>query len=179
MSNNKTMKKSFVLSVFCLLVAVAFVSCEKKKQQEWSKFYGYAIDDISGQYSYSEAPDAFSGLIESDEGHLCPDAEVSVSPTSAQTVLVNVVCPERNFQKCFSGRPNLNANAFLIDMYGSMINFKRYGITAEVLKNAEDDVRLKGFVTEDHFVRVYDNVAQAYDTLYDYSIKYYFDVIKN
>ena len=173
------MRKTITLSIFCLLIAAALVSCEKKKEQEWGKFYGYAIDDIAGQYAYSNVSDAFSNLIESDEGHLCPDAEVSVSPTSAQTVLVNVVCPERNFQKSFSGRPSLNANAFLINMYGSLINFKQYGITAEVLKNAQDDVRLKGFVTEDHYQRVYDEVAQAYDTVYDYSVKYYFDVIKN
>ena len=173
------MKKLLFLSVFCLFIATAFVSCEKEKQQEWGKFYGYAIDDISGQYTYSNDPNAFLGLIESDEGHLCPDAEVSVSPTSAQTILFSLVCPERNFQKSFSGRPSPNASAFLIDMYGSMINYKQYGVTAEVLKNAENDVRLKGFVTEDHYKRVFDNMAQAYDTVYDYSIKYYFDVIKN
>ena len=64
-------------------------------------------------------------------------------------------------------------------MYGNWSNFRQYGFVAEVLQNAQNDVRLKGFVTEDHYDRVFNTVTQTYDTVYDYSIKYYVDVIKN
>lgn len=173
------MKKTFTLSLFCLLFAMVFVSCEKNEKKEWSRFLGYTVSDIVGEYSYSNASDAFSSLIESDEGHLCPDAEISITSNSAQAVSLRVVCPDHNFQKSFSGKPSLNANDFLIEMYGGMSNLKRYGITTEVMKNEQKDVRLKGFVTEDHYQRIYDTEAQVYDTVYDYSVKYYFDVIKN
>ena len=172
------MKKILTLSMLCLLFAATFVSCKKDKK-EWTKFYGYTIDDIAGQYVFSNASDAFSNLMESDEGHLCFDGEVSINPTSAQTVSLRVSCPDHHLVKNFSGKPSPNANAFLIDMYGNWSNFRQYGFVAEVLQNAQNDVRLKGFVTEDHYDRVFNTVTQTYDTVYDYSIKYYVDVIKN
>lgn len=173
------MKKTVLLSTFCLLFVMVFVSCEKNEKKEWNRFMGYAVSDIVGEYSYSNVSDAFSSLIESDEGHLCSDAEVSITSNSAQTISFHMVCPNHNFQKSFSGKPSQNSNDFLIDLYGGMSNLKRYGVTAEVMKNEQNNVRLKGFVTEDHYQRIYDTEAQVYDTVYDYSVKYYFDVIKN
>jgi len=174
------MKKTLTLSIFCLLFAATFVSC-KKVEKEWSKFYGYTVDDIVGQYTFSGASDAFANLVESDEGHLCFDAEVSINSNSAsaQTVSLRVACPDHNLVKNFSGKPSPNDSPFLIDMYGRMNNFKQYGFTTEVLTNAQNDIRLKGFVTEDHYQREYNTETMSYDTVFDYSIKYYVDVIKN
>lgn len=165
-------------SIVCLLMALTFVSCKEEKK-EWNNFYGYSNEDIVGEYSYSNAPDAFWKLIESDEGHLCPDAEVTVASVSEQSILFKVVCPDHGFQKNFTGRPTLNQNDFLVRLYTGMSNLKRYGLTAEVLKNEQDDIRLSGFVTEDHYKRVGSAETGSYDTVYDYSVKYYFDVIKN
>jgi hypothetical protein len=173
------MKKTITLSMICLLFAAAFVSCGKNEKKEWSRFIGYTVNDIAGQYAFSNASDAFSSLMESEEGHLCSDAIVSIYANSAQTISLTVDYPDHNFQKSFSGKPSLSPNPFLISMYGNMVNYRQYGVSAEVMKNEQNDIRLKGFVTEDHYQRIYDEVAQAYDTVYDYSIKYYFDVIKN
>lgn len=173
------MKKTFKLSMFFLLFATVFVSCEKNEKKEWSVFLNYGVSDIVGEYSHSNASDAFSDLMESDEGHLCPDAKVSIVSKSEETISFSLVCPDHNFQKSFSGKPSLNTNDFLIDMYSNMSNLKRYGVTAKVMKNAQNDIRLNGFVTEDRYKRFYDTEAQIYDTVYDYSVKYYFDVIKN
>lgn len=172
------MKKTIILCTLCLLGAMALVSCKKEPKKEWSKFYGYTIKDIVGEYAYSYAPDAFSGLMESDEGHLCFDAEVNISATGEQTMLFHMASPSRNFQRNFSGRPSLTSDAFLITMSSNWINLKKYTLTSEVLKNDQNNVRLNGFVSEDHYERVYNTLLSKYDTVYDYSVKYYFDVIK-
>lgn len=172
------MKKLAILSMLTVLSMAFLASCEKDVNKEWGKFYGYAKDDIVGEYAFSNLSGAFDGLIESDECHLCPDAQVSVSSTGDQTVLFNMASPERNFQKSFSGQPKLTANDFLLTMYSGWINLKRYNVTANVLTNDQDEVRLKGFVSEDRYERVYNTEEAQYDTVYDYSIKYHFDVIK-
>ena len=172
------MKKTIFLFITCVLVAMAFVSCQKEQKKEWSKLYGYTNEDIIGTYAYSNASDAFDGLMESDEGHLCPDAEVSVSANGAQTVLFRVSCPDHNFVRNFSGRTALTDNAFLVTMSSGWVNLKKYTLTSEVLNNDQNNIRLQGFVSEDRYERVYNAQESKYDTVYDYSIKYYFDVIK-
>ena len=173
------MKKLAIFSMLTLLGMAFLTSCKKEGDKEWSKFYGYTNEDIVGQYAFSSLSDAFSGLIESDEGHLCYDAQVSVSSTGAQTVLFHMASPSRNFQRNFSGLPKRTAGDFFISMYSGWFNLKRFNVTADVMKNDQSTVRLKGYVSEDHYVRVYNVEAARYDTVYDYSIKYYFDVIKN
>ncbi|MBQ6770366.1 MAG: hypothetical protein IJP44_05235 [Bacteroidales bacterium] len=173
------MKRLVVFSMLILVGMAVLASCEKEGDKEWNKFYGYAKDDIVGEYAFSNLSDAFDGLMESDEGHLCPDAQVNVSATGDQTVLFHMASASCNFQRNFSGRTTLNANDFLISMYSGWVNLKRYNVTAEVLKNKQDAVRLKGYVSEDRYERVYNTEEAQYDTVYDYSIKYYFDVTKN
>lgn len=172
------MKKTIVVCTLCLLGTMVLVSCQKEPKKEWSKFYGYTVKDIVGEYAYSNVPDAFVGLLESDEGHLCYDAEVNISSTSEQTILFHMASPSRNFQRNFSGRPALTNGAFLITMSSSWVNLKKYTLTSEVLKNDQSNIRLNGFVSEDHYERVYNPLQSKYDTVYDYSVKYYFDVSK-
>lgn len=161
------------------LIVFACFSCEKPVSKEWGKLYGYTNDDIVGRYVNSGVADAFAGLAEGNECHLCPNAQVRISANSGESVSFHILCPDHNgFEKTLSGRPALGGNAFLISLYGSMANLKRYGVSATVLKNAENKVRLEGFVAEDHFERQYNTATQTYDTLLSHSVKYYFDVVK-
>lgn len=171
------MKKTIVLS-FVIIVGMALFSCKPEKK-EWNIFYGYVPSDIVGEYSFSGAPDAFSSLIESEDGIICQDALVSVTSLTEQTVNVNVNCPDHDFQKSFTGRPSLNANPFNILMSGNWNHLKHYSLTSEVLKNEQGNIRLVGFVNEDHYKREYNLETQVYDTVYDHSVKRYFDVINH
>ena len=161
-----------------LLLVIACFSCEKQETKEWSKFYGYTNNDIVGDYIHSGFSDAFADLIESSSAHLCVDAQVKITSTSETGVLFRIDCPDHNFAKAFSGRPSPNSGSFLISMGGAMSGLKRYVLSATVRKNAEESVRLEGFVSEDHFVREYNTATQKYDTVFDHSVKYYFDVVK-
>lgn len=171
------MKKNLVL--FATLLGLVLVSCKQEKK-EWSRFIGFTPADIVGEYTFSNAADAFSNLIESDEGHLCPEALVNVTSPTSQTVSITVKCPDHNLQKTFSGKPSLTPNAFQISMHGAWSSgLRRYGLTAEVMKNAQNFIRLRGNVSEDHYEREYNTQTETYDTLYMYSVKYYFDVTNN
>ena len=172
------MNKSIIACALWLLGALALTSCKPDQKNEWGKFYGYTIGDIVGAYTFSNAPDAFDQLIESDEGHLCRDAEVNVSANGPETVLFRVSCPDHNFQRSFSGRPAMGSNAFLVSMSSGWVNLKQYTLMSEVLKNGQNNIRLSGFVSEDHYERVYNPLESKYDTVYDHSVKYYFDVMK-
>ena len=171
------MKKTLVLSAI-FFISMVLTSCKPEKK-EWQRFIGYTPADIVGEYHFSEVEDAFAGIFESEEGILCPDALINVTSPMAQTVRIVVKCPDHNFQKTFSGRPSLNTNPFNIIMDGGWSGMKRYGIYADVMKNDQGVVRLVGCVNEDRYEKVYDLEAQAYDTVYDYSIKRYFDVTNN
>ncbi len=162
-----------------LLLVFACFSCEKPTQKKWEMFYGYTSGDIVGEYVNSGADDAFSDLTEGNECHLCTDAQVGISALSGGSISFHILCSDHNnFEKSFSGKPALGENAFLISLYGNMTNLKRYGVSAKVLKNAENAVRLEGFVAEDHYEREYNSATHTYDTLFSYSVKYYFDVVK-
>ena len=162
-----------------LLLVIACFSCEKQETKEWSKFFGYTNDDIVGEYVHSGLSTAFADLTESSSAYLCADAQVKITSTSETGILFRIDCPDHNFAKSFSGCPSPNSGSFLINMGGAMSGMKRYVLSATVRKNGEEKVRLEGSVSEDHFVREYNTATQKYDTIFDHSVKYYFDVIKN
>ena len=162
-----------------LLLVIACFSCEKQETKEWSKFFGYTNDDIVGEYVHSGLSTAFADLPESSSAYLCADAQVKITSTSETGILFRIDCPDHNFAKSFSGCPSPNSGSFLINMGGAMSGMKRYVLSATVRKNGEEKVRLEGSVSEDHFVREYNTATQKYDTIFDHSVKYYFDVIKN
>lgn len=170
--------KKFRNLFLLLLMGACLASCNKK-EKEWNYLFGYTCDDIIGTYRYSNAPDAFSMLKENDYCHLCEDAQVTVNPSSSDRVDFRLVFPNQNFQKSFLGKPNTSSNAFLVSMYSDWSGLKLYGLSADVMTNAKEEVRMKGFVTEDHYSRKYNEITSTYDTLFDYSVKYYFDIIKN
>ncbi len=172
------MRKAISVLALCSLLLAAMVSCEKE-QKEWSKLYGYTQDDLVGQYSYSQSPGAFASLVENENAHLCSDAVVSIAATSEQNITFGLSCPDHNFQRSFSGKPSLMSNAFLISMGSGWVGLKRYALSATVLKNAQNDIRLEGFVSENHYERFYNADEERYDTVLSNSVNYYFDVIKN
>lgn len=172
------MKKTVILSAI-FLFSMVLASCKPEKK-EWKRFFGYTPADLVGEYHFSNASDAFSGLVESDEGIVCKDAEVSVSLLSEQTVNFGVNCPDHNYQKSFLGRPTMDANTFNVSMFGGWNSLKRISLSAEVLLNIEQgNIRLVGFVCEDHHKRVFNSETEVYDTVFSYSVKRYFDVINN
>lgn len=172
------MRKTISVLALCSLLLAGLVSCEKE-QKEWSKLYGYSQDDIVGQYSHSQLPYAFSSLLESENAHLCADAVVSIASTSEQSITFGLSCPDHNFQKSFSGKPSLMSNAFLVSMSSGWVGLKRYALSATVLKNTNNDIRLEGFVSENQYERFYNTDEERYDTVLSNSVNYYFDVIKN
>ena len=99
------MKKNITLTVLLLVLAFAFSSCEKKK--EWKYRYGYSIDDIVGEYTFSNIEGAFEdGLIENQDCHICPDAEISITKLTEKTVKLRINCPEAGFSREYIGTPN-------------------------------------------------------------------------
>lgn len=168
------MKRVVYLSLL-LSLCVAFVSCkDQKESKEWESFYGYTVEDIIGEYGFSNLINAFDGLTESDYCHICDDAEISVVALTNTSVQFNFNCAGLGFDKSFMGRPTLNDNDFLIRMATTLQyqsgKLKDYQLTSYVYRNANQDLRLHGYVTE--------NIYEADTVLLD-RINYYFDVIKH
>ena len=180
------MKASIRLSAMCALFALLLVSCSDKDKQQWTGVYGYSIEDIAGQYSYSNEIKAFSNIEPSQYVHICEDAVVSINPVSATTVSFNINCPEDGFSKTFVGRPTKNTNDNMIRMSTGYTSAKdgkvrAYNVLATVYRNDAMQTRLHGHAS----LTIYKLVENHYgnesriDTVPDISNNYYFDVIKN
>ena len=67
-------KVAKITSIISLLLFVGFmtVSCNKETK-------GYTIDDIVGEYTFSNAADAFEGLEADAYTYLCNDAEITIT----------------------------------------------------------------------------------------------------
>ena len=151
------MKNIKYLSVL-LILGFLFVSCEKPKEKEWKKYYGYTNSEIIGSYSYSYVDDAFDGLTESLYCHICNDARINITSDSENTVLFTINSAKAELNASLDGNPALNEDDFLITLTDSY-----YELTAYVYTNASGQIRLHGFVR-----KYYPNI-----------VNYYFDVIKN
>ena len=173
------MKHIKLLSMMFLL-GVLFVACkEQPKDQEWSKFSGYTTEDIAGTYAFSNIADAFDGLIESQYCHICEDARITVTASSANIIQFEVNCPGAGFHKLFEGRPWTYDDDYIINIGGTSSNtHPEYGLTAYVYENEQGEVRLHGYAQYIEWVVIIDSYGQE-----EYKIKsktnYYFDVIKN
>ena len=65
------MKRISIISLL-LFLGFATVSCNKEKK-------GYTIDDIVGEYIFSNAADTFDGLEADENTFLCYDAVITIT----------------------------------------------------------------------------------------------------
>lgn len=160
-----TMKKIVITTnIISLLLFVGFmtVSCKKEKK-------GYTIDDIVGEYTFSNAADAFEGLEADEYTYLCDDAVITITSDGKNSVKFRLSCPSEEYNARFNGAPFQNENDSVIRMsydYG----YGKYPpnestVTAKVSK-MDGKIRLQGH----HYF---------YSGSSSLSYFYYFDVLKN
>ena len=142
------MKKLSVLSLVLFLGFVT-VSCNKEKK-------GYTIDDIVGEYTFSNAADAFDGLEADEDIFLCYDAVITITRDGENSVEFSLLCPNEDLpwaptneghKARFNGAPFQNENDSVIRMsydYG----YGKYPpsestVTAKVSK-MDGKIRLQG-----------------------------------
>ena len=172
----KNIKYLLVLFILSLL----FVSCEKQPQKEWTKLYGYTAEEIAGTYAFSNISDAFESLTENAYCHVCEDAKIDITAGSANTIEFHVNCPSDEFNRTFEGRPRATDDDYLINLtYPAISSHPSYELTAYVYKNDKDDRRLSGFVAENYWKVITYPDSDDKDTIFDYSIKYHFDVVRD
>ena len=177
--------KKIAISAFFVLLAVAFIGCDSKKN-EWNYKYGYTNDDIIGEYSFSNIDKVFDDLEQSGYCHICDNAEISVTAASAKTVNFIINCPDDNFSRTFIGVPTKNPGDCMIRMSSGYIQtggsqLRAYNLLASVYQNDEQKIRLHGFAALNTYklVAVPNTDPILYDTIQDSGVNYYFDVIKN
>lgn len=157
-------KVAKITSIISLLLFVGFmtVSCNKETKV-------YTIDDIVGEYTFSNAADAFEGLEAEDFIYLCDDAVVTITRDGKNSVEFRLSCPNEEHNARFNGAPFQNENDSVIRMsydYG----YGKYPpneskVTAKVSK-MDGKIRLQGY----HYF---------YSGSSSLSFVYYFDVLKN
>jgi len=163
------MKKNITLAALLMLFALVFTSCNDKKS-EWRYFYGYSVDDIAGHYDFSNIPDAFEFLTESDEVFICEDATLTVQKLTESTVEIQLKCPDEEYNQTFNGKPYSANDDFRVYLYRGIMEVPDYELHAIVYTNEKGQVRLHG----------YGRKRKGGDPLVgDYWVNWYFDVIKN
>ena len=151
-------------SVICLLILLGFVavSCNKEKKK------GYTIDDIVGEYVFSNAADAFDGLEVDAYTYLCDDAVITITSDGKNSVDFRLSCSNEEHSAHFNGAPFQNENDSVIRMsydYGySKYPPNESTVVANVSK-MDGKIRLQGH----HYF---------YSGLSGLSYFYYFDVLK-
>lgn len=154
------MKKTSLIGLL-LFLGLVMVSCNKEKK-------GYTIDDIVGEYTFSNAADAFEGLEADDFIYLCDDAVVTITRDGKNSVEFRLSCPNEEHNARFNGTPFQNENDSVIMMsydYGSgKYPPNESKVTAKVSK-MDGKIRLQGH----HYF---------YSGSSGLSYLYYFDVLK-
>ena len=151
------------LSIISLLLLLGFIlgSCNKDKA-------GYTVKELAGKYTFSNAADAFDGLVEDDFHFICDDAVVTIAEDKKHGTSLKIDCPEERFSHCFYGPLFENGNDSIIYMSdcGDCKNPPNcYDLTAYVGRE-DGKIRLIGcFVS-----------TSGMDGI---SFKCYFDVLKN
>lgn len=177
------MKNSKLIALVCLL-GLFFTSCDKAPKNEWKDYFGFTDAEIIGTYSYSKLSDAFDE-VEGTGRHVCLDAQVSIqaSQENSSWIKFTVNCPGEGFSRTFNGQATPNEDDHMIHMSTGYIHaggkIKAYNLTADVLKNEKQEIRLHGFAAENTYELITDveTGATTYNTIDgEY---YYFDVIKN
>ena len=133
------MKKLSIISLF-LLLGFVLGSCNRDKA-------GYTINDIVGEYTFSNAADAFEGLEADAYTYLCDDAVITITKDGKNAVDFRLSCPNEEHNAHFNGAPFPNENDSIIRMsydYG----YDKYPpsestVTAQVSK-MDGKIRLQG-----------------------------------
>ena len=152
------MKKLSVLGLVLFLGFVT-VSCNKEKK-------GYTIDDIVGEYTFSNAADAFEGLEADEFTYLCEDAVITSD--GKNSVDFKLSCPNEEDQAHFNGAPFQNENDSVIRMFYDYGYGKYPPSESTVIANIskmDGKIRLQGH----HYF---------YSGTSGLSYFYYFDVLK-
>jgi hypothetical protein len=153
------MKKLNIVSLF-LLLGFVLGSCNKYQT-------GYTINDIVGEYTFSNAADAFEGLVADDYNYLCDDAVITITSVGKNAVEFKLSCPNEEHNARFNGAPFQNENDSVIRM---SYDYGKYPpneseVTAKVSK-MDGKIRLQGH----HYF---------FSGSSGLSYCYYFDVLKN
>ena len=151
------MKKNITLAALFMLVALVFSSCEKKN--EWSYYHGFTNEDVVGSYSWSNIDNAFDGLLESSNCHLCDGAKIVITKSTENLVRLRFENETPSLNVTVEDNSTQPGNDFMIKM-----SENPYEVSAYVYKNEKTQIRLHGFVRK---------------TTAEYGpINYWFDVIK-
>jgi len=177
------MKNSKLIALVCLL-GIFFVSCNKESTTEWKDYYGYTNEEIIGAYSYSNISNAFDE-VEGTGRHACPDAEINIQALDGNPngIRCSVNCPDEGFSRTFEGLATPNEGDHMIHMSTGYIHSNgkilAYNVTAYVLKNAKQELRLHGFAAKNTYEEVADEETGITTYIQTNGEYYYFDVIKN
>ena len=153
------MKRIIGLTTLFVLFALVFSGCEKKK--EWTRVYDITNEVVIGSYSYSNVENAFEGLTENDNFHLCYDAQISLKQTTGNLVKFRFKSERTNFNVAVEDNLLQEEGDFKIFMSNASCT-----VTAYVYRNEKNQTRLHGFVSKK------DSQLVGY-------VNYYFDVIKD
>ena len=104
----KAMRKLSVIGLL-LLLGIVTISCNKDKK-------GYTINDIVGEYTFSNAADAFEGLEVDEYTYLCDDAVITITKDGKNSVELKLSCPNEEHNARFNGAPFQNENDSVIWM---------------------------------------------------------------
>lgn len=132
------MKKNITLATMFLLLVFVFSGCGKKKS-DWTFFYNYSVDDIVGDYHYSNVSNAFEYISESSTVHICEDAFVTIEKLSETSVQITLKCPDEGYNQTFMGTPYKNDDDFKI-----YLEKPSYEFNAMVYTNEKGEIRLHG-----------------------------------
>ena len=151
------------LSIISLLLLLCFVlgSCNKNKT-------GYTINDIAGEYTFSNAADAFDGLEADAYTYLCDDALITITRDGKNSVDFRLSCPNEEHNAHFNGAPFQNENDSVIRMSYDYGYGKYPPNESTVIANVskmDGKIRLQGY----HYF---------YSGSSALSYFYYFDVLK-
>ena len=177
------MKIYKLFALICVL-GVFFVSC-KEPNAEWKNYYGYTNEDIIGNYSFSNISTAFDG-VEGVGRHSCPDAEVSIQPSSQNPNMLrfSINCPDEEYSRTVEDDATPNEDDFMLRMSTGYIHsgsnkVKVYVVNAHVMKNEKKELRLAGFSAVNTYKEIYNQESGTTSYVQIDGEYYYFDVIKN
>ena len=177
------MKNSKLIALICLL-GIFFTSCDKEAKSEWKDYYDFTNEEIIGTYAYSNVSNAFDE-VEGTGRHACLDAQINIRAThdNSDWIAFSVNCPDENFSRTFEGVATPNEGDHMIHMSTGYIHsggkIRAYNVTAYVLKNEKQELRLHGFAARNTYEEVADEETGITTYVQTDGEYYYFDVIKN
>ena len=149
-------------------MAIGLTMCNKTKLHQWHTYFGFTAEDLKG--GYMPNPDDWESNIpeEIEEAYPIKNASASITKTSDNTVVVNLL-----------GMPKKVENTFTCNIKPNDFMFNSGNLSVQVYKNDNGEIRLNGNVRY-KIGQMYDealgNPANGY--IVDVYEHYYFDIIK-